>query len=165
MAEPDTDNKPTIITGSTKKVRKTPKWLKWPLLTLLVLLVVVGGVIAYKAKKTTRSTNTEVPTVTVDGVTYKALFETDKPVKAEGQQSTISNQQVTSDLEKKVASNQASTQDYLNLAQLYVVAGDKAKAIENYQKAIQTADHKAEDYASFTADTQKIIDKLQANGI
>ena len=71
------------------------------------------------------------------------------------------NQQIT-DYEKQLESRHATYEDYLNLAQLYVQAGDKTKAIDNYEKAKKTADPKMENYQSFIESTDNIIKQLKA---
>lgn len=102
----------------------------------------------------------KVPTTILDGKKIPAPVYT-------GQSSVDKDRNMAdfkkdiSELEAKIAQGAPSYENYLALAQTYFQDGNKAKAIENYEKAKKAADPKMPYYKEFITSTDDLIKQLK----
>ena len=137
---------------------KLPKLSRKTLLVLggfLLLAAGGGGYTWYQRRQAEK-----FPTVVVNGKEIPAPFKT-KDFQPTSTGTEVDPAQDVKLWEDKIAAGGASYKDYLALAQAYVSAGDNKKAIENYEKAKQTADPNMRDYQSFIESTDNAIKELQ----
>ena len=148
----------SVVTSQVRRVTALPK-KKLAIIFLVLLTVVgVGGYMIWKNlhKKPAKLI------VTMNGKQYVVEDYTTKNAKV-----TVSKPDRNTEiqlLEAKVAKKDNVTyQDYLGLAQLYELSGNKPKAIENYKLAKQAADPKMSQYASFVRAIDASIIALEAS--
>lgn len=162
------DDKNLIITGGKKPLIKLPLFLLRRSRLILLLLslgimlaagFVLGG---FDWLKRNSPLTKKTPTVNVNGQDIPAAFKTPQFKVKDVPQEPVNYDKLIQDQEAKIAQGTTGYNDYLTLGDLYLSAGNKAKAIESYQKAKQVADPKMSGYQSLMQALDEAIKQLQA---
>lgn len=143
------------------------------IMIIIVLFIIGGGSYGLWQYKNNRGKTNQPETITVDGKTFQVHYQDGKQIvdvyktyQQPGSSSTqetidTTNQKSISELEAKIATGQSISQDYMTLGQLYDVTNNNDKAVENYQKALDTADPKMDGYQAYMDLLQKVIKQRQ----
>jgi hypothetical protein len=146
------------------KLRSLYRTKKRLLLTLAVLacLMCIGVIVFFRQTNKKPIPAKKPGMVFWNGKYVPAPLYTGKADDSSGGQQVDTKQEIA-ELEAKIAKRPASYQDYLALAQVYLSDGNKAKAIENFEKATKTADPKMKYYKEFIDSTAALIQQLKEN--
>jgi len=128
---------------------------------LLLLLLVGLSAVAYKKSSLSNNSKTK-QVVIIDGKEYSPEFLTTRfSQEAVNETQIPAREEKVKILEQKILDSLATRDDYLALAQTYLKLGNKTKAIENYQRAIDVTPPDTTENKQFVASNQEIIETLK----